>query len=146
MNWVCSIKAEKNTLSNMTQEWIWSAFMPLMRRYHKYLLSQDLRRLITMCYTDMLFLKAKSIHGHNCAQIFTDDEVFFGSCLCSVRMKWAWHLEHSRDNQAYQTSFTLIDRMIIWDCIENSNVLPGNSGSNGEINNLADPGRTVLRI
>ena len=41
MKFLCSITAEKNTLSNMTQEWIWSEVMPPMRQYRTDLLSQD---------------------------------------------------------------------------------------------------------
>ena len=76
MKWGCSVTAEKNTPNNTTQEWIRSVVMPLTRLYQTNLLSQDLCRLRTRFYTDILFLKAKSVSGHTCAQIFTDGKSF----------------------------------------------------------------------
>ena len=78
MKWGCRVTAAKNILNKIVQEWIRSAVMPLTNQYCMNLLSQDLRQLITKLYTDMLFPKAKSVYGNTCAQIFTDNEHFFG--------------------------------------------------------------------
>ena len=77
MKWGCSVTAANNTSRNMAQEWIWSAVMHPMRRYHTDLISQDLLRLITRFYTDTYPPNTNLVSGHNFAQIFTDGEGSF---------------------------------------------------------------------
>ena len=57
-----------------TQYCIRSALLPLTRIFHTYLISQRVRRLSCVFYTDILFAKHKSIIGNTFAQIFTDRE------------------------------------------------------------------------
>ena len=52
MKWGCSFTSANNTLRNKMQEWILSAVIPLTRRYHTYLLSQDLCRHRNRFYMD----------------------------------------------------------------------------------------------
>ena len=76
MKWGCSVTVENDTLNNTSKEWIGTAVIPLNMRYHTDLLSQDLCQIINRLYTDTFPPKAKSVSGHNCAQIFTDSERF----------------------------------------------------------------------
>ena len=126
MKWDCSVTATKNTLNNRTQEWIWSAVMPLTRRYHMDILSQELRQLRTRFYTDTLLPKAKQCLDTlvpRSSQMMKD---LFESCLCSLRLNLTWHLENLQDKYASQMSYTFLERLRIWERIETSNVQSGN--------------------
>ena len=74
--WVFIINASKNTILNMTQDWIRSVVMPLKKRYFTDLRSHNLRRLWIRFYTNTLFPKVKSIIVHDCGQIYTDGKGF----------------------------------------------------------------------
>ena len=77
MEWGCSDTASNNTLSNMAQEWIRSAVMPLTSRYRMDLIYQGIQQIRAKLYMDTLFPKSNSVSGHACSHIFTDGEGFF---------------------------------------------------------------------
>ena len=68
--WGIVIDKAKQTLQSTTQDNVRSALKQLTRRYRKRLLSQRLRILNCIFYTDTLFAKEKSTVGNTCAHIF----------------------------------------------------------------------------
>ena len=70
--WGCGLNTARNTLAGTTQLGVRSAIGPLTRRYRTDILQMHYRRLNTSFYTDTLFMKAKSLKGKTCAQIYTD--------------------------------------------------------------------------
>ena len=72
--WGIELDKAKWTLQSATQDNVISALKPLTWRYRTDFLSQRLRLLNYIFYTDTLFAKEKSIVGNKCAHIFTDGE------------------------------------------------------------------------
>ena len=70
--WGIGIYKANSTLQSTNQDNVSSALKALTRRYRTYLLSQRLRQLNCIFYTDTLFAKDKYIVGYTCVQIFTD--------------------------------------------------------------------------
>lgn len=70
--WGCGLNTARNTLAGTTKLGVRSAIGPLTRRYRTDILQMHYRRLNTCFYTDTLFMKAKSLKGKTCAQIYTD--------------------------------------------------------------------------
>ena len=70
--WGIGIDKAKRTLQSTTQDNVISSLKTLIWWYRTYLLSQRLRLINFIFYTDTIFAKDKSIVGNTCAQIFTD--------------------------------------------------------------------------
>jgi len=70
--WGIGLETARNTIRATTQLGIRHALHPITRRYRTDYMSLRHRRLHTTFYSDTLFTKTRSLHGHKCAQVTTD--------------------------------------------------------------------------
>jgi len=72
--WGIGLDTARNTLKCTTQAGIRHAIHPITRRYRTDYMNLRHRRLHTTFYSDTLFTKMTSLHGHKCAQVTSDGQ------------------------------------------------------------------------